>query len=245
VTELHTEVHGSGTRRVLLVHGWLMSSHVWEALLPRLESEDLSIATVDLHGMGKSPGTPAPGVEGHARDVLAAADALGWVEFDLVGHSLGATITQMVAAMAPHRVRTLALLTPVPASGLPVDEETYAYLSGVRVSAESLREFLTPQFVSPAAVDRAVASALTVDPAVARITMDAWIHADFAERLDAVSMPTLVVGGSSDAFLPEAFLREALVDKLADARFAAIPTGHYPQVDRPDEVAQLLLSHWS
>ncbi|GJP48367.1 hypothetical protein CLOM_g7663 [Closterium sp. NIES-68] len=46
-----------------------------------------------------------------ARDVLHLADHLGWSHFHVVGHSMGGMIASKVAATAPHRVKSLALIS--------------------------------------------------------------------------------------------------------------------------------------
>ncbi len=43
-------------------------------------------------------------------DVLAAADALGWTRFALLGHSMGGAIGSILAAAAPDRVERLYLI---------------------------------------------------------------------------------------------------------------------------------------
>ncbi|CAI7856973.1 unnamed protein product, partial [Closterium sp. NIES-53] len=46
-----------------------------------------------------------------AMDVLHLADHLGWTKFHVVGHSMGGMIATKVAATAPHRVISLALIS--------------------------------------------------------------------------------------------------------------------------------------
>ncbi|CAI5495235.1 unnamed protein product [Closterium sp. Naga37s-1] len=46
-----------------------------------------------------------------AMDALHLADHLGWTHFHLVGHSMGGMIASKVAATAPHRVKSLALIS--------------------------------------------------------------------------------------------------------------------------------------
>ncbi|CAI5466909.1 unnamed protein product [Closterium sp. Yama58-4] len=46
-----------------------------------------------------------------AMDALHLADHLGWTHFHVVGHSMGGMIASKVAATAPHRVKSLALIS--------------------------------------------------------------------------------------------------------------------------------------
>ena len=111
-------------RRVLALHGWLDNAASFTGLAPHLA--DCDLVALDLPGHGRSDHRPA-GVPYHfvdfVPDVLAAADALGWFRFVLLGHSLGTGIGCFVAAVAPQRVAALALVEGIgPLSGQPEEE---------------------------------------------------------------------------------------------------------------------------
>ena len=58
-----------------------------------------------------------------AADALAAADGLGWDRFSLLGHSMGGMAMSRVLLEAPDRVeRNMVGISPVPASGVPLDD---------------------------------------------------------------------------------------------------------------------------
>jgi pimeloyl-ACP methyl ester carboxylesterase len=67
-------------------------------------------------GYGESGG-PAGGFDVQAADGVALLDHLGVDRAHLVGHSEGAMIALVLAASYPDRVRSLALLEPLPSSG--------------------------------------------------------------------------------------------------------------------------------
>ncbi len=107
------------TRKVLALHGWMDNAASFATLAPWLT--DCHLVAVDLPGHGRSAHRP-PGMAYHfidyVGDALAAADALGWETFDLLGHSLGAGVGTLVAAVAPRRVRSLVLIEGIgPATG--------------------------------------------------------------------------------------------------------------------------------
>lgn len=100
-----------GALPVLALHGWLDNAASFIPLAPLLKGIDL--VAIDLPGHGASGHRP-PGVWYHPvdwlSDVEAAADALGWQRFVLLGHSLGGAIGSLFATARPQRVRALALI---------------------------------------------------------------------------------------------------------------------------------------
>lgn len=96
---------------VLALHGWLDNAMSFARLAPLLPG--LRIVALDLAGHGLSGHRPA-GVGytlwDHALDVLMLADQLGWQQFALLGHSMGASVAMLTAAALPERVTRLALI---------------------------------------------------------------------------------------------------------------------------------------
>ena len=96
---------------VMALHGWLDNAASYEPLAPWLQG--IRLVALDFPGHGCS-GHRGPGAFYHfvdyVWDALAAADALGWEQFSLLGHSLGAGVASFVAAVAPHRIERLALI---------------------------------------------------------------------------------------------------------------------------------------
>jgi len=99
-------------RPVLAMHGWLDNAATFDELAPRLcAALDLRIVSLDLPGHGHSQHK-----HGHyhfvdwVADALAAADALGWARLTLMGHSMGAGISTLVAGAAPKRIEQLVLI---------------------------------------------------------------------------------------------------------------------------------------
>lgn len=97
---------------VLCLHGLSGNHTAFARIAPEVAAAGRHVVALDLRGRGRSadtgPGTY--GLDSHCRDVLAAADALGRVSFDLVGWSMGALVGFLVARESPARVGRLVLL---------------------------------------------------------------------------------------------------------------------------------------
>jgi pimeloyl-ACP methyl ester carboxylesterase len=61
-------------------------------------------------------------------DILAVQDALGWRSSHLLGVSMGAGMAQLTALLRPGRVRTLTLVSSIPAGGSPLRMLPYLHL---------------------------------------------------------------------------------------------------------------------
>jgi non-heme chloroperoxidase len=244
-TSLHYRVIGDGPRTVVLVHGWMVSGAVWNWMLERMDLTGLRLVVPDGRGTGQS-GKPTGGytLEGLAQDVLAVADAAGAQRFTVVGHSMGGQLAQWVAAQVPSRVDALMLVNPVPAAGLPLPPDAaglFRTSAGNREKQSTIVN-LSCKILGPEVLEAMLKDAdNTSAPAIENI-FDAWTKGGFADKLSAITAPTLVVA-TDDAFLPAPFLRDAVVNPIRRARLAYLPgPGHYPQVERPVETAALLTS---
>jgi pimeloyl-ACP methyl ester carboxylesterase len=110
--------------RMLALHGWLDNAASFDTLAPKLCTH-FHIVALDLPGHGRSEHRPRGAwyhFVDYVDDVLAAVDALGWQEFDLLGHSLGAGIASLVAAACPQLVRNLLLIEMIGAGTTPLEQ---------------------------------------------------------------------------------------------------------------------------
>jgi len=110
-------------KRCLCIHGWMDNAASFVPLQAAMP--ELDMVALDLPGHGKSDHFPA-GHHYHLIDqvayVLAAADALGWDDFNLVGHSLGGCIAPFVAVAAPERIKNLIMLEALGPVTEPAEE---------------------------------------------------------------------------------------------------------------------------
>ena len=108
---------------VIALHGWLDNANSFARLAPRLSG--LRIVALDFAGHGHSDHRPQGAgysLADYAFDVLCVAEQLGWTQFALLGHSLGAIVSVVIAGSFPERVTRLALIDGiVPRTGAEAD----------------------------------------------------------------------------------------------------------------------------
>lgn len=100
-----------GRPPLLALHGWLDNAASFLPMAPLLSRYRL--VALDMPGHGRSfhyPDDAEYSLFSTILDILAAADALGWERFSLLGHSMGGSIASLVAAAAPDRVVSAHLI---------------------------------------------------------------------------------------------------------------------------------------
>jgi len=104
---------GSGGTPVLFVHSLAGKSGHWSRQLEHLRKSRRAIA-IDLRGHGRS--APARdgdySIEAMANDIDSVARALGLTRFFLVGHSMGGSVSIEYAGRHPEKVAGLLLADP-------------------------------------------------------------------------------------------------------------------------------------
>ena len=96
---------GSGGPGLVLLHGYPVTSAMWEPLLAPAAAAGYRVIAFDQRGY--SPGARPEGVEAYridrmVEDVVAVADAAGFEDFHLVGHDWGCVVGWIVAVRHPE-----------------------------------------------------------------------------------------------------------------------------------------------
>lgn len=89
---------------VIGLHGWLDNAATFDEIAPRLTG--VNLVSLDLAGHGLSDHIASGGYSlwQQASTVLQVAEELGWNRFALLGHSMGAIISAVLAGSLPERV---------------------------------------------------------------------------------------------------------------------------------------------
>lgn len=237
---------GKGPHNVIALHGWFGSAASWGPFANVLDEARFSYAFMDYRGYGGSKNLPGTySMEEIAADALALADRLGWDKFSLLGHSMGGKAVQQVLADAPGRVRKLVALTPVPASGVPFDDEGWKLFSSAAASTGARKEiinFSTGGRLSDAWLERMVKhSQEHSTPQAFGAYLNAWAKGDFSARIKGNPVPVLVVVGEHDAALNADAMRATYLQWYPNARLEVMANaGHYPMDETPVALATVV-----
>ncbi|MEU7060610.1 alpha/beta hydrolase [Streptomyces sp. NPDC046197] len=240
------ELHGDGAHKVFAVHGWFADRSAYAAVLPDLDRESFTYALVDLRGYGQAQDAEGTYTTAEAaQDLVDLAARLGWDRFSVVGHSMGAAVAQRLLVLAPHRLRRLVGVSPVPASGPALPSEQRELFEQAAHKPENRRVIIdvTTGGQRPAAwLDRMVARSLErSDDRAFRAWFDSWAGEDFHDRVEGSGTPALAVTGALDPAMSVELLRRTWMAWYPRAELRELPSaGHYPMDETPLELVRVV-----
>ncbi|WP_217213351.1 alpha/beta fold hydrolase [Streptomyces sp. AC550_RSS872] len=240
------ELHGEGAHKVFAVHGWFADRSAYAGVLPDLDRTEFTYALVDLRGYGAAKDAVGAYTTNEAAlDLVELAERLGWERFSVVGHSMGGAVGQRLLAVAPHRLRRLVGVSPVPASGLdmpPEQGELFADAAHKPENRRAIIDFTTGGRRPDAWLDRMVARSLAVsDQKAFRAWLDSWAGEDFHTRVEGSLVPALAVAGALDPALSADLLRGTWMTWYPRAELCELPSaGHYAMDETPLELIRVV-----
>lgn len=243
---LYYETSQGGDIPVVLVHGYGMSSAVWEKVLPLFPS-DYRLLAVDLPGFGRSD-KPENGYSCAelGEDIKEFLDALGIPKAVLIGHSFGGRVAQQFAALHPDRILALVLsdtfACTIQPQGLSpaVEQRINSYGSADenrKIFSSSIPRYFDAANVTPKDIERFVNVGLQAGNSALRETLKAnyTTPAIPAEQFASFRAPVLIIVTTHDPFGPFDHA-VAMSDAFPNSAIQAIShCGHSPMWEKPSE----------
>jgi len=242
---------------VFLLHGFGSSTYSWEKVAPILQLEGFHVYALDMKGFGwsdkpeESDYSPFALVEG----VNAWMDAVGLQDVVFVGNSLGGAVAVLMALEHPDKVASLVL---VDAAGYPMEfpfivkvarTPTSGFFANLfygrwLVKFNLNQVYYDPDRLTPEQVDAYYDRLRTENGVGAMVALARSIDferfAPYAERAREIEVPSLLIWGAEDRWVPLA-IGERFDEDLPNSELVVIPEcGHVPQEERPDVTAELI-----
>lgn len=241
---------GAGEDVVMLLPGLGMSHLTWARHAEALASR-YRVLSVDPRGSGASDTPDHPYTAATtAADVAAVLDAAGVESAHLVGQSMGGMIAQDFALTAPHRVRSLTLVSTYART----DTWSARVLAGRRGLIENgglpLQFSISVFFVfSPRAFRQiggfieGLEQKLKTNPPDERAYLrqiDYCLEHDAVAGLESLALPALVVAGAED-FITSAIQNRELAALIPECRYEEFEHSSHGLIwEEPERFGELL-----
>lgn len=245
--EMYYEERGSGDP-IVWIPGTGLAGSMWHAHQVSRFSTRYRCVTLDLRGSGRTTGGALPpSVADLALDVAALLDALDLPAAHVVGLSLGSAVAQELALLRPDRVRSLVLAATWSSTAREkhmqrhFESRLYALENGpLDVYAQFAFWMSAPSVIDDeprlqAAVEQELRRHMSTRTEGTAAHFRADLGHETADRLGAISCPTLVVHGEEDRItLPR--YNQAVAARVPGAVLRSIPrAGHLVWLERPAE----------
>jgi 3-oxoadipate enol-lactonase len=228
---------------------------VWSHQVPTL-ARYFQVLRYEHRGHG-APGAQSPAPNGPysiaelGADILLTLNAHGIERFAFAGVSLGGMTGIWLAANAPERVTSLAVLctalTPVPDAQAWHDRAALVRAKGMpSLSGMVVPRWFTPGFMAgqPEQVASVVAMLEGTDPEGYAGCGEAIAALDLRPQLGNVKAPTLVVSGAEDVAAPPE-VGAYTAENIPGGRQTVIQgASHFAHYEKPAPVTEALTAHF-
>jgi 3-oxoadipate enol-lactonase len=248
--EVHHTVEGpDGAPVVVFSNSLGTTGQMWDAQAAAL-SKDLRVVRYASRGHGETPASPGPyTVADLAGDVIALLDRLDIERASFCGLSIGGMTGMWLGVNGPERVERLAICCTakqLPPSSMWIERAAQVRAEGMdSVIEATIERWFTPEFreSAPESVERIRAIFLETDPEGYAGHCEALAEFDMRDQLDAISAPTLVIGGADDPVgTPERVA--AIGEEIEDSRVVVLPNArHLAAVEQADLLTRELEQH--
>lgn len=239
----HQPVHASGDAPIVLIHGLLVNSLVWEPIRPFLDHRRVLVP--DLRGHGRShPDTPNT-LSHNVDDIAALIRSRKLRPATIVGSSIGGIIATELAHRYPDvvdSVITIGSFGHLTVIDPAFAEAMTALVSGLRSEVDSTAAAAVPTWFGPLtsspAFDWALEMTQSADRSVVELA-ESVLGWDPRPYLADIARPLHYVRGAHDAIPPTV---DELTALTPGARTTVLDhAGHMPHVEMPALVSGLIL----
>ena len=238
-----TDTGGDG-RPVVLIHGWPLSGASWADTVPALTTAGLRVITYDRRGFGESE----PATDGRydydalTSDLSQLLEDLDLRDVSLVGFSMGGgEVARYVGTHGLDRVHSLVFAAAIPPWLLKSDEnpdggfpraEAEKMQHALREDRDAFFEEFTKSVFSAdgelkvTEEQRRAALEITgrADLDAAVTCIGSWLE-DFTRDVSAITVPTLVIHGDSDAIVPVEVSGQRTHDAIPGSELVVVKDG--------------------
>jgi len=249
--DLHYRLDGQGEETIVLINGLADDVETWFAQMDDFLSAGYRVLRIDNRGIGASSKPAGPySSRMLADDAKALVDLLGITDFHLMGVSMGGMIAQEFALAYPGDLRSVTFGCTYAAPG-PFCSRMFAMWADMApvlgvpfvMRDVTLWAFTLPFFEKRGADLEEFETAMRYmdQPVHAYLAQLAVIqNHDTTDRLNQITVPSLVLAGEEDILIPVALSRR-IHEAILGSEWATTKGGHACLWEHPAEFNQTFL----
>jgi 3-oxoadipate enol-lactonase len=247
---IHYDERGSGPR-VVLLHGFPLSSRIWSHQLENL-SREFRVIAPDFRGFGQSPPAGPFSIESLADDIHALLAAIGAVPCALGGLSMGGYVAFAFAKKYPNELRSLILVdTRSEADTADGKAARNKMIEQLRAGGPKVvADLMLPKMLTEATIKtnpRLTAEVRSIMQTCPAQTIEQALIAlrdreDYSSFLPSIAVPTLILVGDADPITPPS-MAQILHKAIPRSKLKIISNAaHLTSTERPSEVTEAIQS---
>jgi sigma-B regulation protein RsbQ len=246
---------GSGSRTMLLAHGYGCDQLMWRFLTPAFQ-DNFRVVLFDYVGAGKSDLSQYSRekyrtLSGYATDVLEIIEAVQGAPIVFVGHSVSSMIGVLAAIKKPEAFSQLVLIGPSPCyinDGDYIGGFTRGDIDGLIQTldenhlgwSKAMAPVIMKNEDRPQLAAELADSFCRTDPEIAKHFARVTFLSDNRSDLSSVAVPSLVLQCSDDSIAPQA-VGEYVHQHLGRSTLVKLrAVGHCPHLSEPIETIQAI-----
>ena len=206
--DLYYELHGPEDAPLLVLNnGVIMNAATSWVFQTAALSKDYCLLQYDCRGQGQSDHPVEPyTMEGHADDLAALMQALGYPDGHITGISYGGEVSQAFALKFPHMVRSLILIDTVSEVRAELRITIQSWIDALETENPlyffnaTIPWNFSPAFIraNPALLEDAKGRYSLLDFAAVKRLCECFLEVDFTARLSEIEAPTCIMVGEKD-----------------------------------------------
>lgn len=220
---------------VILIPGFWLDASSWQAVLPPLHEAGHTTHPLTLPGLeGRDADRAGITLQDHVDAVVAEIDRIDG-PVALVGHSGGGPIAYAAADARPERVHRIVYVDAGPLSpGSPINDELP--VEGDGIPLPDWGAFDEAELVGLDEAAREAFRERSVPQPVRVATDGQALHDERRHAIPSTIIATAMPGETLQQLVEQGHPYVAEFARLTDVEVVDLPTGHWPQFSRPEEL---------